>query len=126
MRSATNLRPHLSEALFRTEFAGMPECLTKDSEMYLGNKSQELDIYERIPSQSKSINPDACVIDLSAVIRSQASVTKAKTFDDFSSKVIHFVKRLAADIVTDSYHQSSLKAQTRNSRGTGQYFTFFR
>ena len=124
-----SLRPILSESLFSIEFTGIPECLTKDRQMYHVSKSQILVIYDQSPSKTKTIEQDACAIDFSVVVRAQASVLSAKTFDDFYCEIIHHLVNLSAgcsriDVVTDSYFESSLKAHTRDKRGSGQYFHF--
>ena len=64
--------------------------------MYHGSKSQIFDIYDQSPSKTKTIEQDACVIDFSAVVRAQASVSSAKTFDDFSCQIIHHLVNLSA------------------------------
>ena len=122
-----SLRPILSESLFSIEFNGIPECLAKYRQMYHGSKSQILDIYGQSPSKTKTIEQDVCVKDFSAVVRAQASVSSAKTFDDFSCEIIHHLVNLSAgcsriDVVTDSYFE--LKVHTRDKRESGQYFPF--
>ena len=81
------------------------------------------------PSLTQNIKPSAAVIDLSAIVRAQAAVTSAKTFEHFSNEVLNNIKGILAncsriDVITDGYFDTSLKAHTRDSRGVGQYFTF--
>ena len=128
LRSAIMYRPKQTESLFATEFSVIPECLTKNREMYHGNKSLLLHAYDPDPS-TKTIQPSAIVIDISAVIRSQTANTTAYTFDDFTTEVIKTLVTLAngcsrIDIVTDSYFNISLKGGTRLSRGIGQFLPF--
>ena len=95
LRSICTHRVKLSETLFVSEFTGFPESLTKDHQMYHGNKAQSLEIYDSTPSSVSKVDPDACVVDLSAIVRSQASVTCANTFRDFSTEIIKNISRLS-------------------------------
>ena len=120
LRSAILDRPKQTVNLFATEFSVIPECLTKNREMYHGNKSLLLHAYDPHPSTKQTIQPNAIVIDESAVVRSQTANTTAYTFDDFATEVIKILVTLAKgcsriDIVTDSYFNMSLKAGTRLS-----------
>ena len=122
-------RPKQAESLFATEFSVIPECLTKSREMCHGNKSLLLHAYDPDPSTKQTIQPNAIVIDISVVIRSQTANTTAYTFDDFTTEVIKTLVTLAKgcsriDIVTDSFFNISLKADTRLSRGIGQFLPF--
>ena len=88
LRSTISSRPRQCEALFASEFTFYPESLTKNQEMYHGNKSIALDIYEPNPSYIQTIKHNATIIDLSAIIRSQAGVSTAETFTDSVHEVI--------------------------------------
>ena len=101
------------------EFRGFPESLTKDHQMYHGNKSIALESFDLTPSSFPTIQPVATVIDFSA------SISRAKIFEDFSVEIIKCIERISVncsrvDIVCDN----SLKAHTRDCRGVGQYFPF--
>ena len=129
LRSAISSRPQQCEALFASEFTFYPESLTKNQEMYHGNKPIALDIYEPNPLYIQTIKHNATIIDLSAIIRSQAGVSTAETFTNFVHDVISNIKTLCPegsqlDVVTDSYFDNSLKARTRGNRGVGQYYLF--
>ena len=130
LRAASTARPSETEALFCNEFTSFPECLTKDCHMYHGNKAQALEIYNpEGKSTIPNIKPTAAIIDLSAVVCARAAVTTAKTFEKFSIEVICSIQDISAscsriDIATDSYFKMSLKNNTRDNRGVGQYFPF--
>ena len=122
-------RPSESDNLFAMEFSGFPESLTKDHQMYHGNKSIALEIFDLTPSSLPTIQPVATVIYFSAIINYQASISRAKTFEEFSAEIINCIERISVncsrvDIVCDSYFDNSLKAHTRDCRGAGQYFPF--
>ena len=75
------------------------------------------------------MKPGAIVLDFSALVNSQATITTAKTFKGFSDGITNFVQNLSVgcsciDIACDSYFDNSLKAHTREARGCGQSFTF--
>ena len=73
-------------------------------------------------------HPSATVIDFSEIINSQASISRAKNFEEFALEIIHFIEKISEssrlDIVCDSYLDNSLKAHTRENRGRGQYSPF--
>ena len=100
-RAVATYRPE-SDNLFAMEFTGFPESLTKDHQMYHGNKSIALEIFDLAPFFFPTIQPVATVIDFSAIINSQASISRAKTFEKIS------VNCSRVDIVY----------------GVGQYFPF--
>ena len=92
---------------------GLPECFTKKEQMYHGNKSQLLKIFDPTPSLTSTLKKDALILGFSAIVNSQAAVTTAKTFNEFADEVIEFVKNLSSgcsriDIVCDSYFDNSL------------------
>ena len=98
------------------EFTGFPESLTKDHQMYHGNKSIAPEIFDPTPSSFPTIQPVATVIDFSAIINSQASISRAKTFGEFSAEIINCIERIfvncsRVDIVCDSYFDNSLHIQ---------------
>ena len=97
--------------------------------MYHDNKSQLLKIFHPTPSLTAALKKDPLILDFSAIVNSQATVTTAKTFDEFADEVIEFVNNLSSgcsriDIVCDSYFDNSLKSHTREARGCGQFFPF--
>ena len=80
-------------------------------------------------------NVEALIIDLSVVIRAQASViTQGATFNDLSELVLHSIVKMAEssdakriDIVIDHYAELSIKSPTRldrKSRNIGQQMVF--
>ena len=128
-RAAALLRPSLSTEVFKIEMTGLPECFTKKQQMYHGRKSQLLKIVDPTPSLTSPLKKDALILDFSAIVNSQATVTTAKTFNEFADEVIEFVKNLSSgcshiDVVCDSYFDNSLKSHTREDCGCGQFFPF--
>ena len=129
LRAATSFRPSLCAELFKTEMTGLPECLTKEQQMYHSNKSQLLNTFDPLPSLTPTMKADAIVLDFSALVNSQATSTTAKTFKEFSDGITDFVQNLSVgcsriDVVCDSYFDNSLKTHTRETRGCGQFFPF--
>ena len=129
LRASLTFRPILSKDLFKNDFTGLPECLTKEGNMYHGEKSNILNIFASPTASKSSISPESVIIDFSFIIQSTAAISKATTFDEFSKEIITTIKKLArhssrVDIVCDSYFKDSIKGQTRSSRGCGQLFDF--
>ena len=109
----------------------LPECFTKKQQLYHGKKLQLSKIFDPAPSLTSTLKKDALILDFSAIINSQAAVTTAKTFNEFSDGIIKFVENLSSgcshiNILCDSYLDNSLKSKShiRESRGCGQYFSF--
>ena len=122
LRAAALFRPSLCAEVFKIEMTGLPECFTKKQQMYHGNKSQLLKIFDLTLSLSSTFKKDALILDFSATVNSQAAVTTA-------DGIIVFVKNLSTecshiDITCDSYFDNSLKSHTREARGCGQFFPF--
>ena len=122
LRAAALFRPSLCAEVFKIEMTGLPECFTKKQQMYHGNKSQLLKIFDLTLSLSSTFKKDALILDFSATVNSQAAVTTA-------DGIIAFVKNLSTecshiDITCDSYFDNSLKSHTREARGCGQFFPF--
>ena len=93
--------------------------------MYHGNKSIALEIFDLTPPSFPTMQPVATVIDVSAIIKSQASISRAKTFEEFSAEIINCIKRISVNCSrVDIVFDNSLKAHTRDCRGVGQYFPF--
>ena len=95
LMAVATYRPSESDNLFAMEFRGFPESLTKHHQMYHGNKSIALEIFNLTPSSFPTIQPVATVIDFSAIINSQASISRAKTFDEFSAEIINCIERIS-------------------------------
>ena len=98
-------------------------------QMYLGNKSQLLKIFDLTSYLTSTLKKDALILDFSEIVNSQAVVTTAKPFNKFSDGIINFVHNLYSgyshiDIVCDSYFDNSLKLHTLETRGCGQFFPF--
>ena len=106
----------------------MIECFMKKQQMYHSNKLQLLKIFDPTLSLTSTLKKDALILDFSVIVHSQA-VTTAKTFNKFADEVIGFVKNLSfgcshIDIVCDSYFDNSLKSNTCEACGCGQFFPF--
>ena len=97
-------------------------------QMYLGNKSQLLKIFDPTSYLMSTLKKDALILDLSEIVNSQAVAT-AKPFSKCSDGIIKFVHNLSLgyshiDIVCDSYFDNSLKLHTLETRGCRQFFPF--
>ena len=108
LRAAALFRPSLCSEVFKIEMTGLPECFTKKQQMCYGNKSQLLKIFDPTLSLTSTLKKDALILDFSVIVNSQATVTTAKTFNEFADGIIEFVKNLSSgssriDIVCDSY-----------------------
>jgi len=91
-----------------------------------GVKSQLLDILEHgINITYEEPNTDTVIIDGAALVNSKPPGA-AKTFDDYASEVIVIVPHIKTyaerysrvDVVFDVYLENSLKAKTRQKRGS--------
>ena len=98
LRDACNSRSLLAKQVFQGEWTGVPKCfITKECTLYHNTKSAILDCIAsdqaNIESQSMM---DAIVINLSAIIRSQAPLlSSGLTFDDFSLLIIDIIRKMA-------------------------------
>ena len=101
---------------------GLPECFTKKQQIYHGNKSQLLKIFDPTPSLTSTLKKDALILDFSATAFFQAAVTTADGIIEFAQNLSSGCSRI--DIVCDSYFDNSLKSHTREARGCGQFFPF--
>ena len=92
------LRPLLAWKVFQGEWTGIPECfIKKDCTPYHNTKSLILDCIasDKIES-SHHPNVEELIVDLSVVIRSQASfVSPSATFNDLAESVLLNVVKLA-------------------------------
>ena len=97
--------------------------------MYHGTKSdisKRLDSDETIPvKEGKS----AIILEMSPIIRAKSCSSGIECFSDFAVIIYHHVMKLShgydrVDLVFDRYFEASLKAGTRNERGTGSMFVF--
>lgn len=115
---------------------GAPECFVKDGKAFKGNKGQ---IVECLVPKTKetddvlSTNYSVLVVDLSVEIRSKASIFGSKnyTYRDFVLFILDNIASAATsvnatqiDIVTDFYHNMSIKAGTRLERGSSSRVMF--
>ena len=131
IRDACQLRVGLGRQLFCEDFTRVPECMFKDGEAYHSSKS---DLLELITPKSavvdrEVINAEGLVVDLSAVIRSNApfvSTCPDMTYSMFAKKLLTQIEQLAIssgvsrlDIVQDMYFTKSIKNAMRSTRGTG-------
>ena len=103
--------------------------LYNKQQMYLGNKSQLLKIFDPTLHFTSTPKKDALILDFSEIVNSQAVVTTAKPFNKFSDVIIKFVHNLSSgyshiDIIYDSYFDNSLKLHTLETRGCEQICPF--
>ena len=107
----------------------LPECFKKIQQIYHGNKSQLLKIFDAIPSFTSTLKKDALILDFSAIVNSQAAVTTANTFNEFADGIVKFVENVSSscshiDTVWDSYFDNSLKSHAHEACSCGQFFPF--
>ena len=107
----------------------LPECFTKKQQLYHGKKLQLSKIFDPAPSLTSTLKKDALILDFSAIINSQATVTTAKAFNESADGIIKFVENLFSGclrigIPSVSYFDNSLKLHTCEARGCGQFFPF--
>ena len=92
LRAAALFRPSLCAEVFKREMTGLPECCTKKQQMYHGNKSKLLKIFDPTPSLTSTLKNDVLILDFSAIASSQVAFTTAKIFNEFADGIIEFVK----------------------------------
>lgn len=113
------------EEFFSHENQTTPPSLAQDGELYTGVKSQLMDVLEEnITTAANDPDSDALVIDGAAMVNSKPP-RDSSTFDDYAhDTILPYIdsclrKYLRVDIVFDVYIQDSLKASTREKRGSG-------
>ena len=129
LRAAALFCPSLCAVVFKIEMSSLSECFKKIQQMYHGNKSQLLKIFDPNPPLTSTLKKDALILDFSAIVNSQAAVTTANTFSEFADGIIKFAENLSSgcsriDTVWDSYFDNSLKSRTCEARSCGQFFPF--
>uniref|UniRef100_UPI00358DF69B uncharacterized protein n=1 Tax=Myxine glutinosa TaxID=7769 RepID=UPI00358DF69B len=123
------------EEFFRHESSSSPDALASDGSINSCTKSDllacimEASASTGLSADEELVAPDdygVIVIDGGALIHSLPGTTvQGKTFDEYFTKVFcpriqHELKRAArVDIVWDQYRTMSIKATTREKRGTG-------
>lgn len=89
LRTATEAQTSETRVLFPNEFTLFIECITKEFQMYHGNKAQDFEIYNpNSESTITVIKPTAAIIDLSAIVCTKATVTAAKIFQQFLFEIV--------------------------------------
>ena len=134
VRDACDVRKDAAKDLFCQEFTKVPECLVKDGKPFHNNKSDLLDI---IAPKTEIVDKDSViaqglVVDLSVIIRSEASIVSSElTYKDFATHILERVQHMAekdrvtrVDIVQDTYDPFSIKGTTREERGVGSRMIF--
>ena len=129
LRAAALFRPSLCAEVFKIKMTSLLEFFTKKQQMYRGNKSKLLKIFDPTSSLTLSLKKDTLILDFSAIVNSQATVTTAKTFNEISDGMNKFVQDLSCgfsriDTVSDSYFDNSLKSHRREACTCGQFFLF--
>ena len=114
-------------------FSGAPDCLIKDGLSYHSDKSVIIKLIvpvaaSKLCKEAEYPKSHSYIADLSVEIRSFAAIFEStgKTYRDFVIFVLEKIAQKAnkmeatqIDIVADFYHDLSIKAGTRNSRGQG-------
>ena len=96
LRAESLFRPSLCAEVFKIELTSLPESFTKKQQILHGNQSQLLKIFDPTSSLTLSLKKDALILDFSAIVNSQAVVTTAKTFNEFSDKIIKFIQNMSS------------------------------
>ena len=68
--AAALFRPSLFAEVFKIEMTGLPEYVTRKQQMYHGNKSQLLEIFDPTPSLTSTLKKDTLILDFLAVVNS--------------------------------------------------------
>jgi len=115
------------DEFFSHENQPFPPSISKHGELRPCNKSELLKSLETLHTSplSNTPNVDALLIDGAALVNMLKPNGACKTFSDYAEQVylpyirerLHKVARV--DVVWDRYIQNSLKAHTRDKRGTG-------
>ena len=110
---------------FKHENHPWPPSLAQAGRMREGKKSDLVKCMEKV-SRATEVSPqvDATIIDGAVVVQMMSPGT-ARTFQEYAANVfmpyimrqLHPVKRV--DVIWDVYRQDSLKATTREARGSG-------
>ena len=100
LREAALFRLSLCAGVVKIEIAGLPECFTKKQQMYYGNKSLTLKIFDPTPYLTSTLKKYALFLDSSEIVNSQATVTTAKTFNKFADGIIKFVYNPSSGLFT--------------------------
>ena len=137
LRPACEVRSEAARQLFCQEFTNMPECfVNKEGDAFHGDKADILKVIAPRSTQQPadlSNYADSVVIDLSVIIRSEASVIKTSeyTYVEFAKHILRRLEGMAVrlkakrlDIVADTYQDDSIKNTTRQARGVGGLVKF--
>ena len=105
------------------------QCLSiTNDEQYHGTKSDIIKRFELTTKPDTEISKSCIIINLSVVIKSNASVN-VETFNDYAALILKRVLILGdgfdrIDMVTDRYFKKSLKSNVRKHRGKGSHKIF--
>lgn len=123
--SCQNRQCDLNE-FFQHENQNCPPSLAQNGQMHQGTKSQLLPLLEQQASDIHDKEPTADVIIMDgAALVNALRPTKGSTFESYAKDEVlskvqkHMQKYKQAHIVFDVYRTDSMKAQTRQKRGTG-------
>ena len=129
LRSCISYRRDVAMKVFATEILGVSQCLSiTNDEQYHGTKSDIIKRFELTTKPDTEISKSCIIIDLSVVIKSNASVN-VETFNDYAALILKRVLVLGdgfdrIDVVTDRYFKKSLKSNVRKHRSKGSRKTF--
>ena len=96
LRAAALFRPSLSAEVFKIEMTSLLECFTKKRQIYHGNRSQLLKIFDPTHSLTSTFKKDA--LDFSVIVNSQTAVTTAKTFNKFADGIVKLAENLSSGL----------------------------
>ena len=87
LRAAALFHPSLFAEVFKIEMTGLPESFAEKQQMYHGNKSQLLKIFDSTLSLTSTLKKDALILDFSVIVNFQAAVSTVKTFIDLQMEL---------------------------------------
>lgn len=99
LREAALFHLSLCADVDKTEIAGLPESFSNKQQIYRGNKSQLLKIFDPTPYLI-ALKKDDLISDFSEIVNSQAAVTTVKTFKKIADGIVKFVHNLPSVLFT--------------------------
>ena len=113
------------DEFFAHENMEYPPSLSNNGDINSGNKSDLLSCLEDVTISPDNNHQSTCIILDGAVIVQMLKPGSVKTFDQYANTtfipyiVVQAKKYKRVDLVWDSYLENSLKARTREKRGSG-------
>ena len=99
LREAALFHLSLCADVDKTEIAGLPESFSNKQQIYRGNKSQLLKMFDPTPYLI-ALKKDDLISDFSEIVNSQAAVTTVTTFKKIADGIVKFVHNLSSVLFT--------------------------